>query len=255
MRCCDEAAMHEQNCFVTLTYDNEHLPEDNSLHKKHFQDFMKRLRKKYVEPDPMARGPGQVATIRYFHCGEYGEETGRPHYHALLFGWRPSDLVPLRTRGKTQLFGSADLMQVWGHGLCSVGNVEFESAAYVAKYCLKKDNRKDAQFEILDADSGEVFEVQPPYATMSRRPGLGEPWYQKYKKDCYPSDFVVHRGKKMRPANYYDVLFERESPEAFSNVKDVRKEKAKEIETTSLHYYHADKTKTSNDKRTKRGDL
>ena len=73
IRCVHEASLYQDNCFITLTYSPEHLPKDNSLHKEHFQLFMKRLRKAF----------GQK--IRYFHCGEYGENFSRPHYHACLF--------------------------------------------------------------------------------------------------------------------------------------------------------------------------
>lgn len=242
MRCVNEASLHEENCFITLTYDEEHLPEDLGLHKEHFQKFMKRLRK--------ALGP---ESVRYFHCGEYGEEQGRPHYHSLLFGWTPKDLIEVESRGKDPLFESPFLTAVWGMGMVRVGAVTFESAAYVAKYCVKKLTGKEANYSVACEETGEVFDVQPPYATMSRKPGIGADWFKKFSKDCYPSDFVVHRGRKMQPPKYYDGLFEKENPEMFETIKGRRKENMKKKETSSIQYHMADRTKTINEKSTKRG--
>jgi hypothetical protein len=79
-----EASMHPQNSFITLTYDNEHLPPTGTLVLKHWQDFMKRLRKKYSHKK-----------LSFYHCGEYGEKQGRPHYHAIIFNHQFSDLIPI----------------------------------------------------------------------------------------------------------------------------------------------------------------
>jgi len=128
LRCVHEASLHEQNCFVTLTYSPENLPSDAGLHHPHFQKFMKRLRKKYSGRD-----------IRYYMCGEYGERTNRPHYHALLFGLDFPDWEYVSTSDSGhEVFTSKTLEKIWGLGFVTIGTVTFESAAYCAPYIMKK---------------------------------------------------------------------------------------------------------------------
>lgn len=187
IRCVHEASLYDDNCFLTLTYDDEHLPSDNSLNLKHFQDFLKRLRKRF--------GSG----IRYFHCGEYGDLNNRPHYHAIIFNFDFADKVIFKDSGEYKVYVSDSLSKLWPYGYSTIGDVTFESAAYVARYCLKKVTGKDAA-EHYDGR-------KPEYTTMSRRPGIGRLWYDRFKDDVYPSDFVVMRGKKMRPPKFYDGIF------------------------------------------------
>lgn len=226
VRCMHESQLYENNCFITLTYDNESLPKDYSLNKKHFQDFMKRLRKKYSN-----------IRIRYMHCGEYGEQFRRPHYHAIIFNLDFPDRELLKTINGIPLYKSAILSELWGHGLCSIGDVTFDSAAYVARYIMKKVNGKEQQkkdektglthYEMFDSKTGEIFKLTPEYQTMSLKPGLGSEWYDKYKGEVYPSDSIVIKGKEMRPPKYYDSLYELEDSEAHAKIKQQRKEKAK----------------------------
>lgn len=203
LRCMHEASLYEDNCFITLTYDDVHLPEDGSLNKKHFQDFMKRLRFKYSD-----------SSIRYYHCGEYGEQFERPHYHALIFGFDFPDKVLWGSSNGENLYVSDSLTDLWGFGHCSIGDVTFESAAYVARYCTKL---------ITGEAAAEHYQGrQPEYATMSRRPGIGRRWYDQFKKDAYPSDFLLVRGAKCKPPRYYDNRFSEEFPEQFQLIKDKR---------------------------------
>ncbi len=127
MRCMHEASLYDNNCSITLTYDNENLPNDFSLNKRHFQLFMKSLRKKYAPKK-----------IRFYHCGEYGEENYRPHYHAIIFNHNFTDLDVLPSSSNNTLYTSPTLTDIWGKGLTQVGTVTFESAAYVARYITKK---------------------------------------------------------------------------------------------------------------------
>lgn len=188
-RCVFEAQMHEQNIFLTLTYDDDHLPADYGLHKRDMQLFWKKLRK-YTG-----------IKLRYFYCGEYGETYGRPHYHAIVFGYRPSDLVLYSVRSGNSLYLSPTLAKIWQNGFVSVGDVTFESAAYVAGYILKK--------QVGDKDYYQGRE--PPYVNMSRRPGIAYDWFLRYKSDVYPNDFVIVRdGIKMRPPRYFQFLYDRE---------------------------------------------
>lgn len=209
LRCVHEASLYENNCFITLTYNDENLPHDLSLNKKHFQDFMKRLRKRYViSPD---------SKIRYFHCGEYGEKNFRPHYHACLFNFDFRDKELWSVRDGVRLYTSRDLAGIWKYGFSTVGEVTFESAAYVARYVLKKvtGDRAEEHYRICDSETGELHNVIPEYTTMSRRPGIGRGWYDKYESDVFPSDFIVIRNKKMQPPKYYDGLY--------TNIDDIKK--------------------------------
>lgn len=216
MRCFHEASLHEQNCFITLTYDDDHLPFDSGLRKEDFQDFIRSLRKRTRVP------------IRYYHCGEYGDRTLRPHYHACLFGFDFQDKVLYSEKGGNRLYSSDFLSSVWGRGHTSVGEVTFESAAYVARYVMKKVFGTDAKehYTRVDPFTGEWFEVAPEYTTMSRRPGIGQPWLEKFKTDVYPHDYVVVRGVKMRPPRYYDRLFAQVFPFELAALKLQREKNA-----------------------------
>lgn len=196
VRCVHEAQMHASNSFVTLTYREP--PEGGSLVHKHFQDFMKRLRK--------WMGAKRVS---YFMCGEYGTQLERPHYHALLFGCDFPDKSPWKKTGRgEQLFTSATLERLWGHGFVSIGAVSFESAAYTARYVMKKitGDLADDHYRRVDAQTGEVFNLAPEYVAMSCRPAVGRRWIERFGLDVYPDDFVVVRGRKMKPPRYYDKV-------------------------------------------------
>jgi hypothetical protein len=209
--------MHDDNAFITLTYDDEHLPWDGSLNKEHFQKFMKRLRWKY-----------RHKTIRYFHCGEYGEQLKRPHYHALIFNHDFQDKTLWSTRDGLNTYTSQDLAKLWPFGFSTTGAVTWESAAYCARYVIKKqtgDQAKEHYWRMLDTDL-EV-ELEPEYATMSLRPGIGETWFTRYKDDCYPSDFVTVQGKKQNIPRYYDKLLERHEEFDLAHIKENRLRQAR----------------------------
>lgn len=200
LRCMHESSLHEDNCFITLTYNDDNLPIDNSLNKSHFQKFFKRLRKKY--------GKG----IRYLHCGEYGGITGRPHYHCAVFGWRPTDLVVHKSTSYGKLYESEILAQLWRKGFVTVTELTYETCAYVARYVVKKQED--------DTDYGLL---QKPYITMSNRPGIGYGWYAKYKTDVFPDDFIVHQNKKQKPPRYYIEKFGLTNKLEYAKVKLKRK--------------------------------
>jgi len=189
--------MHDDNCFVTLTYDDENLPYGETLHRPDFQKFMKRL----------IKNSGQK--IRLFYCGEYGDDTQRPHYHACLFGYRPSDPELFSTTGEYKLYTSPFLSKTWGLGHASFGDLTFETAAYTARYCVKKITGKNAKvhYETQDPDTGEIIERVPEFSGSSRRPGIGATWLQKYGSDTYDKNEVVLRGMAMKPPRYYDNTF------------------------------------------------
>lgn len=225
VRCVHEASLYEENCFVTLTYSPENLPLFGSLEVEDFQKFMKKLRKKFDRP------------IRYFHCGEYGERLQRPHYHACLFNLDFPDKEFWKEERGNKLYRSALLEETWGLGHCSVGALTFESAAYVARYITKKQTgrRAEEHYEFVDPFTGEYRQKKPEYVTMSRRPGIGAGWLEKYRSDVYPSDFIVVRGKKMKPPKFYLDILKRDFPEEYARLKARRKGGAEKIAENNTH--------------------
>lgn len=218
IRCMHEASLYEKNCFITLTYNDASLPAGGSLVLDDYQKFMKRLRFRF--------GNG----IRFFHAGEYGEKYQRPHYHAILFNFDFPDKEPWKVRNGHQTWRSSALEELWPFGFSEIGTATFESAAYVARYLLKKKTGAQAvdAYTTFDRNTGEIYsERKPEYTTMSRKPGLGKGWFDQFKGDAYPSDFVVFAGKKFRPPKYYDSLYELEYPSDFRNLKFTRVRNAK----------------------------
>lgn len=242
LRCVHEASLYSRNCFVTLTYDDDHLPEGGSLVKKDFQLFMKRLRKRFEGHDMVTLDSQEAAggtkrtgrPIRFFHCGEYGEALKRPHHHACLFNFDFDDKVLWTVRrGKAEpegvrLYRSAELEKLWPYGYSTVGDVTFKSAAYVARYVLKKMNgeRKEAHYRVVDKSTGEVTQLEPEYITMSRRPGIARRWFEQYAGDVFPKDFVTLNGKEFLSPRYYDELYDLIEPEKYKKVRAERKRRA-----------------------------
>lgn len=190
-----EAALHKFNYFLTLTYNDENLEkkckkvvgEDfvYTLPKKEFQLFMKRLRKEF--------GNG----IKFYHCGEYGEQNGRPHHHACIFNLNIPDLEKWKTTEGGDLCTSDMLKRIWGNGYVVVGSVTFESACYVARYITKKITGAMAETHYGGID--------PEYSTMSRRPGLGKKFYDlNQKKIMFHDQIIMRGGLTMRPPKMYD---------------------------------------------------
>lgn len=216
VRCVHEAQLWPRNCFITLTYNDSHLPRPGSLDPRALQLFFKRLRK-------------HMGSFRYYACGEYGDENWRPHYHALLFGLDFDDKVLFRERGGVRVYVSPTLTRIWGMGHCTVGELTQESAAYCARYTMKKVYGDQAPFYYseLDPYTGELVPLVAEFSRMSLKPGIGALWLARYQADVFPDDFVVVKGKRMRVPDYYDTLFERSSgEEALSEVKDRRKARA-----------------------------
>ncbi len=216
-----EAQMHEASSFVTLTYADAFLPPGGSLRLSDFQKFMKRLRRR-------------IGRVRFFHCGEYGENLHRPHYHALLFGCGFPDRVLWADRGTGPVFRSDLLEELWPFGQSEIGSVTFESAAYVARYVTKKVTGSAAaeHYTRVDEETGEFFVLEPEYATMSRRPGIGRTWLEEFHSDVYPRDHVVSRGREAKPPRYYDQWFADRDPDGFEALKKRRRETRKREDET-----------------------
>lgn len=218
VRCVHQASLSRDNAFLTLTYRDEDLPYGGTLVKKHHQDFMKRLRRSLSH------------RIGYFHCGEYGEEKRRPHYHDLLFNHDFRDKVAYKRNGRGEwLFTSPTLDDLWGLGDCLIGAVTFESAAYCARYVMKKITGDLAKkhYEVIVPETGEILQLLPEYITMSLNPAIGKEWYERFSEDVYPSDFVVVAGgRTYAPPSYYDTLHELSAPDDFRKLGLERAKKA-----------------------------
>lgn len=158
IRMYHEAQQHEQNCFVTLTY----AKAPSRIDKRHLQLFFKRLRKH--------------TKLRYFACGEYGTKTHRPHYHVVLFG---RDFLERSSAINDKLYTHPEILGAWGHGLVSIGAVSIASCMYVAGYATKK---------LGDTDT---------FTLMSRRPGIGHTWAEKYRDELQRTEKIVIDGREL----------------------------------------------------------
>ncbi len=223
VRCMHEASLHDDTCFITLTYRDEHVPRFGSLLMDDWQKFFKRLRRR-------------VGKVRFFGCGEYGDASGRPHYHACLFGVDFPDKLKWTTRGGHVVYRSPLLESVWTYGQSEIGSLTLDSAAYVARYCLKKITGKEAEahYQCVDPETGEMGSRLPEFATMSRRPGIGHDWFLRYSADVFPSDEVIFRGVAGKPPRFYDKLLEVSSPEMAIEVsKERHRSRSREDETVA----------------------
>lgn len=210
-----EASLYEHSCFVTLTYADEHCP--TSLLYRDFRLFMRRLRK-------FSKG------VRFYMCGEYGERFSRPHFHACLFNCKFADRYYVGTfPSGSRFYRSAKLEELWPYGFSSIGDITMESAAYVARYVLKKvDGKKRAEghYEALDIRTGELVDREPEFSKMSLKPGIAAEWFRKYGSEVFPRDQVVMNGVPMAPPKYYKLLLERADPIGAEAVAAARQLKA-----------------------------
>lgn len=215
IRCMHEAKMHTEHgsSFITLTYAEECLPNDGSVHLSHVQKFMKRLRK------------NSGKKLRFFACGEYGERLSRPHYHLIVFGEDfSSDRYPWKQQEGGMLYRSPFLESCWGDGFSTIGEVTFESAAYVARYIMKKVVGDEAEEHYTVEDhTGRKMVLNPEFVTMSTKPGLGRSWFEKYyKSDVYSQDCVVFENRRYEVPRYYDKLLEEKDVALFERIKAKR---------------------------------
>lgn len=242
-RCMLELQYHDSAYFVTLTYDDAHVPThwypdpdtgdafpSLSLDKRDLQLFLKRLRAR----------TGQK--IRFFGCGEYGTHTFRPHYHIILFGLQLDDLVPFGpSRQGYQYYTSDTITKAWSiyhHadsdnpcgtfeplGFTLVGACTWETCAYTARYVTKKVNGPMADFY-------RKHNIVPEFAEMSRKPGIARQYYDEHKETLYDYKTInistEDGGRKIYPPRYYDKLFDVDFPEQMAEIKEVRKKLAAE---------------------------
>lgn len=198
IRCMHEHSMHEFSSYVTLTYNPEFVPFDGSLNYRDFKRFLRRL-KNYLGRE-----------VRFFMCGEYGDKDARPHFHAVLFGVRFDDMVFYKNSPSgSALFRSAVLENLWPYGYSTVGEVTFDSAAYVAGYCTKKITGSEADSHYRrELDDGTVYWLTPEFVQMSRKPGIGFDWFSKYWPEVLRAGTVVMKNIEIPMPRYYEKLAE-----------------------------------------------
>jgi len=202
---------------------------------------MKRLRKQFTN-----------TKIRFFHCGEYGEKLNRPHHHACLFGvdfkedrktWKK--ITNNNLQKNFSLYRSQLLEKIWPYGYSTIGEVTFESAAYVARYITKKITGEKAEQHYQGRE--------PEYITMSRKPGIARLWWNKYKKDVLTQDAVISRNNLItRPGKYYDNLYHQENPKDMERIKRLRIRKIDPKEITPERLAVKEKIKLFKFKKLKR---
>lgn len=218
VRAWHESLMNDENCFITLTFSDEFLPK-NGLDHRYFQLFMKRLRR-------FIGAVGQAKRVSYFMAGEYGSQFFRPHFHSCVFGFSFSDCVLWTIRNGVKLYTSETLSKLWSdpktgksYGFSSVGEVTFESAAYIARYCAKKVHGAEAPAHYQGR--------KPEYMRCSLKPGIGKGFFKKYSDSVVFDDAVTLRdGVKVKVPKYYDRIYEVDQPVHYGKIRDMRKRKA-----------------------------
>ena len=218
--------------FVTLTYDNEHIPGVNhetgevvrgamylrrkkepdlainqTLWYEDIQNFLKRLRKAYS---------GQ---LRYFVAGEYGEKTGRPHYHMILFGYQPEKLEPYSKVKPDEYMVDSRITRCWGLGIHNLINPTQGGYSYVAGYVTKK----------FDDETLEHIKngLRPPFAQMSRDPGLGYKYYQEHKDEIWKKGYIqLDNGKRASIPRYFQEMQRIEDPKILWELKKRNQQRA-----------------------------
>lgn len=229
-RCMLETKEHKNNYFLTLTYDEEHLPHNRkidietgevlnewtpTLYPKDMQDFWKRLREHYARKY-------NIKGIRYYECGEYGDKYQRPHYHAIVFGLPINDLQPdHKSKRGNMNFKSDEIQKIWGNGIVAVGNVTWESCAYTARYITKKQTGKNKIIYDLE-------QKHPEFCCMSRRPAIGKAYFEKNWGKIYQNDEIFTKTKNgitsVKPSRYFDKLFDVIDHEKMEQIKKNRVE-------------------------------
>lgn len=228
-RCMLEAKQYEHNQYITLTYDEDHvtwkmganrdtgeIEPVTTLIPDHLTKFMKDLRRYY-------KHHFNHDNIRFYACGEYGSQTHRAHYHLIIFNLPINDKVFLKyNKTGEKLYTSETIQKIWKKGLISVGDVTWNSAAYVARYVMKKIKGNDS------ARTYELLGIEPEFVRMSRKPGIAWQYFDENKDKIYECDEIIITnkdglGEKVKPSKYYDRLYDIDNPEFMKALKERRK--------------------------------
>lgn len=225
LRIMDEASQFEHNCFLTLTVGDKYLDEvfpNGDLRKLPFQNFAKRFRKRFrglqrvPVPDwwsTATRGAWNEFPIRIVYCGEYGDENGRPHYHAAVMNFDFPDKQLYKTSDAgSNLYLSESLTELWPYGMCDIGELNFKSAFYLSRYVLKKQGKQQ-----VDYVDGVIH--APPFVVYPARFGVGRLWYDKYKSDLYGLDAHYCDGRLYKVPRFYDKKYALTDPDDMIKIK------------------------------------
>lgn len=228
-------------CFLTLTIAPEHMIKKSftyngkvyapySVYKRSLQLFFKRLRKATA----IKKGRKRIyQKFRYLACGEYGEKYYRPHYHVCLLGYDFPDKKYWSTSDSgAMLYRSALLEKLWPYGNSTIGEATWKSAAYIARYTLKK-RKGPGSYERIDRETGQYFEVEPEFVLMSK--GIGKDWWLRYRTDTDKDYLIVDMDKTTRVPRYYDKLREKHDPESLEIIKKEREVKAIEYQESDTY--------------------
>ena len=187
------------------------------------RDIPEFLDKEKEEPNP------DFTKLRFFHGAEYGDELARPHHHACIFGHDFTDKEIFHEEEGIITYYSKTLESLWGNGFCTTSDLTIESAAYVARYCLKKINASQTSpekyhehYNTTCFTTGEIQTKLPEYATMSRQPGIGKEWYDRFNSDIFPHDTTIFKGKNIKTPRYYENLLRSSDPHAYDSLKTTR---------------------------------
>lgn len=243
IQCWAEANTWQNNCYITLTIDDDHMPSDYGLDKKMIQNFKKRLREKYCGLESIIYDGEIIRPIRTFECGEYGDEPailgsplGRPHFHIILFNFKFDDVYFWKYNDKGfPVYRSPKLEALWPCGFSIIEEFDIGVAMYVSGYVEKKRHGHDEVFYVHPL-TGEIR--LPEYSQSSTCPGMGYFYFKKYNKEMYANgnDFIMPKsGQKFHLPKYFDKLAERFEVVGYESIKDKRRNRAKEheIETES----------------------
>lgn len=207
-----ELLQWETSVFITLTYDEKHLPANNSLDKKEIQDFIKRVKKHFCSH--------RDNPIRQTYCGEYGTKTLRPHYHAILYNCDFKDKKKhYISDGNHQVYTSELLTRLWGKGHAEFGYAEPESIAYVYKYILKKKTRKEKKQPLVIERDGITYEVAHEFIESSRNPGIGA---IARESKSIKKGFLSVNGHKKKIPKYYLEWLKKNDPKTYDHLANLK---------------------------------
>lgn len=221
-RCRHEISLHDENCFLTLTYDEKHLPPEFTDIKLEFKKFMKRLRKKLKKK------------LLYIVSHEYGSKTFRPHHHAIIFGWNPKNQKFLKTTGKDcNLFTSPDVENIWKKGYHSIGTANEKTAYYIASYALK--GKKRILTHPVTGEHNELSDCMD----VSKRPAIGLEYFKQ--------NYIQLTDSKESLPRYYVKQLEKLFPEIHSHYESNQQFNFKNRSHTEIYAkYINDKQKLDN---------
>lgn len=267
-RCHIESKNWQNNCFITLTYNTPSLPLTKeglmTLRIRDLQNFFKRLRyyecgnEKWIN----INNSKLEAPIRYFACGEYGPKGGRPHYHAIIFNWKPKDLKFYKyNKYKDPIYTSKTLQKIWGNGFVTVEDVNYHTAGYVAQYTLKKagisgekrEYTNEFHFiEKIDERNGKPFLYaqntlkkrkkikEDEFIVMSRAIGIGRLYWEENKEKIKQNSGIMIKLENIiiKPIpKYFKKLWERENWEEYYTWKHKEEKIGKERQQKMLSKY------------------